>query len=59
MRRAALALLLLAPLSVYAADQCKYQAPRNLQLDLAGVRAESAASCTAFCATAFERAATP
>lgn len=38
MRRAALALLLLAPLSVYAADQCKYQAPRNLQLDLAGVR---------------------
>lgn len=38
MRRAALALLLFAPLSVFAADQCKYQAPRNLQLDLAGVR---------------------
>ncbi|OOG38385.1 hypothetical protein B0E52_14150, partial [Rhodanobacter sp. C06] len=38
MRRAVLALLLLAPLSVYAANQCKYQAPRNLQLDLAGVR---------------------
>lgn len=38
MRRIALALLLFAPLSVYAADQCKYQAPRNLQLDLAGVR---------------------
>jgi hypothetical protein len=37
MRRTALALLLLAPLSVYAADQCRYQAPRNLQLDLAGV----------------------
>lgn len=38
MRRTVLALLLLAPLAVYAADDCKYQAPRNLQLDLAGVR---------------------
>ena len=38
MRRTALALLLLVPLAVYATDDCKYQAPRNLQLDLAGVR---------------------
>lgn len=38
MRRTALALLLLAPLAVYAADDCRYQAPRNLQADLAGVR---------------------
>ncbi|MBD8872436.1 DUF4097 family beta strand repeat-containing protein [Rhodanobacter sp. DHB23] len=38
MRRTALALLLLAPFAAYAADGCKYQAPRNLQVDLAGVR---------------------
>jgi hypothetical protein len=38
MRRTALALLLLAPLVVHAADNCKYQAPRKLQADLAGVR---------------------
>lgn len=38
MRRTAFALLLLAPLAAYAADDCRYQAPRNLQLDLAGVR---------------------
>lgn len=37
MRPIAVALLLLAPLSAFAADQCRYQAPRNLQLDLAGV----------------------
>ncbi|MEW9624055.1 DUF4097 family beta strand repeat-containing protein [Rhodanobacter geophilus] len=37
MRRIALALLLLAPLAAFAADGCKYQAPRNLQVDLAGV----------------------
>lgn len=39
MRRLVIAALLLAPLSAFAADQCKYSAPRNLQLDLAGVRA--------------------
>lgn len=37
MRRILLAALLLAPLASHA-DQCKYQAPRNLTLDLAGVR---------------------
>ncbi|MEP7186808.1 MAG: DUF4097 family beta strand repeat-containing protein [Rhodanobacter sp.] len=29
--------LLLAPFAAFAASPCKYQAPRNLQLDLAGV----------------------
>ncbi|WP_109124565.1 DUF2807 domain-containing protein [Dyella sp. C11] len=38
MRRLMLAALLLAPLASHAADECKYQAPRNLTLDLAGVR---------------------
>ena len=38
MRRTALALLLLAPFAAAAADDCRYQAPRNLQIDLAGVR---------------------
>jgi len=40
MRRLILAALLLAPLTSYAAhaDECKYEAPRNLTLDLAGVR---------------------
>ena len=37
MRRLILAVLLLAPLASYA-DQCQYSAPRNLTLDLAGVR---------------------
>ncbi|WP_114238635.1 DUF4097 family beta strand repeat-containing protein [Dyella sp. C9] len=37
MRRLLLAALLLAPLASYA-DECKYEAPRNLTLDLAGVR---------------------
>lgn len=37
MRRILLAALLLAPLASYA-DECKYEAPRNLTLDLAGVR---------------------
>lgn len=37
MRRLFLAALLFAPL-VSHADECKYQAPRNLTLDLAGVR---------------------
>jgi len=37
MHRTALALLLLAPFAAHAADDCKYQAPRNLQVDLAGV----------------------
>jgi hypothetical protein len=37
MRRLILALLLLAPLASHAED-CKYEAPRNLTLDLAGVR---------------------
>ena len=39
MRRLLIAALLLAPFSVFAADQCKFSAPRNLQLDLSGVRA--------------------
>ena len=37
MRRLALAALLLAPLTVFASP-CKFEAPRNLQLDLAGVK---------------------
>lgn len=37
MRRLALAALLLAPLTAFAAP-CKFEAPRNLQLDLAGVK---------------------
>ncbi|HZX71227.1 MAG TPA: DUF4097 family beta strand repeat-containing protein [Rhodanobacter sp.] len=37
MRRLALAALLLAPLTAFASP-CKYEAPRNLQLDLAGVK---------------------
>lgn len=37
MRRLALAALLLAPLPVFASP-CKFEAPRNLQLDLAGVK---------------------
>lgn len=37
MRRLILAALLLAPLASHA-DECKYSAPRNLTLDLAGVR---------------------
>ncbi|MBB6187295.1 DUF4097 family beta strand repeat-containing protein [Rhodanobacter sp. MP7CTX1] len=38
MRRLLTAALLLAPLATFAAP-CKFEAPRNLQLDLAGVRA--------------------
>ena len=38
MRRTVFALLLLAPLAAFASGDCKYHAPRNLQLDLAGVR---------------------
>ena len=38
MRYLIAASLLLAPLAAAAADDCKYQADRNLQLDLAGVR---------------------
>ena len=37
MRRLLLAALLVAPLAAQA-DQCKYQAPRNLSLDLTGIR---------------------
>ena len=37
MRRLLLATLLLAPLAA-CADDCKYEAPRNLTLDLAGIR---------------------
>lgn len=37
MRRLLLAALLLAPLASHA-DECKFEAPRNLTLDLAGVR---------------------
>ncbi|MEO8778268.1 MAG: DUF4097 family beta strand repeat-containing protein [Rhodanobacter sp.] len=37
MHRLALAALLLAPLTAFAAP-CKFEAPRNLQLDLAGVK---------------------
>ncbi|WP_426700630.1 DUF4097 family beta strand repeat-containing protein [Rhodanobacter sp. Col0626] len=39
MRRMLTAALLLAPFAAFAATPCKYEAPRNLQLDLAGVRA--------------------
>jgi hypothetical protein len=39
MRRLFAATLLLAPFAAFAATSCKYEAPRNLQLDLAGVRA--------------------
>lgn len=39
MRRFLTAALLLAPLAAFADTPCKYEAPRNLQLDLAGVRA--------------------
>ncbi|MEO7052889.1 MAG: DUF4097 family beta strand repeat-containing protein [Rhodanobacter sp.] len=38
MHRLALAVLLLAPLTAFASP-CKFEAPRNLQLDLAGVKA--------------------
>jgi hypothetical protein len=38
MRRLILAVLLLSPLASHAADQCQYSAPRDLTLDLAGVR---------------------
>jgi len=37
MRRILTAALLLAPFACFAASPCKYEAPRNLQLDLAGV----------------------
>jgi hypothetical protein len=39
MRRLLVTALLLAPFGAFAADQCKFEAPRNLQLDLSGVRA--------------------
>jgi hypothetical protein len=38
MRNLLLASLLLAPLAVQAAENCKYEAPRNMKLDLAGVK---------------------
>lgn len=38
MRRFVAALLLLAPLSAFAATPCLHEAPRNMRLDLAGVR---------------------
>jgi hypothetical protein len=38
MRRFLASVLLCAPIAVFAASPCKYEAPRNLQLDLAGVR---------------------
>ncbi|HEY8586577.1 MAG TPA: DUF4097 family beta strand repeat-containing protein [Rhodanobacter sp.] len=38
MRRILTAVLLITPLAAFAAGSCKYEAPRNLQLDLAGVR---------------------
>jgi hypothetical protein len=38
MRRLVIAALLCAPLAAFAAPSCKFEAPRNLQLDLAGVR---------------------
>lgn len=38
MRRFFTAALLLAPFAAFAATPCKYEAPRNLQLDLNGVR---------------------
>ena len=39
MRRFFTAALLIAPFATFAATPCKYEAPRNLQVDLAGVRA--------------------
>lgn len=39
MRRLFAAALLLVPFAAFAVTPCKYEAPRNLQLDLAGVRA--------------------
>ena len=39
MRRLFAAALMLAPFAAFAATSCKYEAPRNLRLDLAGVRA--------------------
>ncbi|HWX66204.1 MAG TPA: DUF4097 family beta strand repeat-containing protein [Rhodanobacter sp.] len=39
MRRLFTAALLLSPFAAFATTPCKYEAPRNLQLDLAGVRA--------------------
>jgi len=39
MRRLLFATVLLAPLAAMAAQPCKFEAPRKLQLDLAGVRA--------------------
>lgn len=39
MRRLFTAVLLLAPACVFAAAPCKYQAPRNMQVNLAGVKA--------------------
>lgn len=39
MRRLFAATLLLAPFAAFAATSCKFEAPRHLQLDLAGVRA--------------------
>lgn len=38
MRHFLASVLLCAPVAAFAASQCKYEAPRNLQLDLAGVR---------------------
>ena len=38
MRQLLLASLLLLPFAVQARDDCKFQAPRNLQLELSGVR---------------------
>ncbi len=38
MRHLIVATLLFSPLAAFAAQSCKYEAPRNLQLDLAGVR---------------------
>jgi hypothetical protein len=39
MRRLLIAALLFAPAAAFAADHCKFEAPRNLQLNLSGVRA--------------------
>jgi hypothetical protein len=39
MRRFLILPLLLAPLAAWASDACRYEAPRNLHADLAGVRA--------------------
>jgi len=39
MRRLFIAVLLLAPASAFAAAPCKYQAPRNMQINLTGVKA--------------------